>query len=263
MMDRQRLPSPKGDLTYLRAGSGPAVLLMHGLGGNADTWTLQMTALSDSHDVIAWDAPGFGRSDVRGADQSDFAEAALELLDGLGIRRATVVGHSMGGLIAMTMAETAPDRVAALVLSSPAQGHGNPSGGPLSEGYRKRIELMKTMPKAEFGRARAASMAAEGTSAEILEQLAAIAAEARPDGFEAACRMLNEGSSEAIAPRIGCPTLVISAGLDQVITPESTADLAGRIPGSRHEAIDHVGHAAYREAPDTITRLIRETAALA
>ncbi len=260
---RLTLKSPKGTLTYHRAGTGPAILLMHGLGGNADTWALQMADLADRFDVIAWDAPGFGSSDVRGSDQTDFADAALELLDGLGIAKATVVGHSMGGLIAMTMADSAPGKVAAMVLSSPAQGHGHPKGAPLSDGYRKRVDLMQTMPKEEFGRARAMSMTADGTSEAVIEQLAAIAAEARPDGFETACRMLNEGRSDHLAPRITCPALVISAGLDRVISPESTADLATRIPGARHEHIPNVGHAAYREAPETMTRLILEAAAQA
>ena len=86
-------------LRYVRAGSGPAVVLVHGFGSSLYTWKDVIPALAASHDVVALDLPGFGQSD-QPADLSfeDFPRAVLGLMDRLGIeRRPSLVGNSMGG----------------------------------------------------------------------------------------------------------------------------------------------------------------------
>ena len=98
------------------AGSGPLVLLMHGIGGNRSNWTDQVEALAGSFTAVAWDARGYGDSDdYEGAlDFGDFARDALRVLDRFGARRAHLVGLSMGGRIAQDFCARFPDRVATL-----------------------------------------------------------------------------------------------------------------------------------------------------
>lgn len=102
------------------AGAGPPLLLVHGLGGNRLTWDGVLDALATTHTVIAPDLPGHGQSDAPAGDYSlgAHASALRDLLIALGHRSVTLVGHSLGGGIAMQFAYQFPDRTDRLVLIS-------------------------------------------------------------------------------------------------------------------------------------------------
>lgn len=103
---------------YRKLGSGPVVLLLHGIGDNSDGWLPVMRHLAEHHTVIAPDLLGHGRSAKPRADYSvaAFANGMRDLLDVFGIERATVVGHSLGGGVAAQLAYQYPERVERLVL---------------------------------------------------------------------------------------------------------------------------------------------------
>ena len=91
---------------FVRVGRGPALLLIHGIGDSSDTWRPLIPALARHHTVIAPDLLGHGRSDKPRADYSvgGYANAMRDLLAVLGVESATVVGHSLGGGVAMQFA---------------------------------------------------------------------------------------------------------------------------------------------------------------
>jgi pimeloyl-ACP methyl ester carboxylesterase len=240
-----------GRISYREAGSGPALMLMHGLGGNARTWERQLDALSASRRVIAWDAPGYGGSDDLAPDVETYARAGLALMDALGVRTAALCGHSMGGVIATRLAALAPERIERLVLSCSLLGDGRPAGGPLADGYAARIADFETMSPAEFGQARAVSMTSPKTSPEIRAHVAAIIGELRPEGFAAGCRLLNDADNAAAAAGLRMPVLVISAADDVVVTAARVDALAACIAGHRRVVIPDAGHAPYLEAAQT------------
>jgi pimeloyl-ACP methyl ester carboxylesterase len=105
---------------FLQAGSGPPVVLIHGITSSADTWAPAMAAASDGHTLIAPDLLGHGGSAKPRGDYSlgAFASGARDLLASLGHDRVTVVGHSLGGGIAMQFAYQFPERTERLVLVS-------------------------------------------------------------------------------------------------------------------------------------------------
>ncbi|GAA4263829.1 alpha/beta fold hydrolase [Dactylosporangium darangshiense] len=109
-----------GTLAYTTAGVGAPVLLIHGLGGSQGTWDQVVDALATGYRVIAPDLPGHGQSDAAAGDYSlgAYASALRDLLVALGHRSATIVGHSLGGGIAMQFAYQFPDRADRLVLIS-------------------------------------------------------------------------------------------------------------------------------------------------
>lgn len=112
-------------IAYADQGEGEGdipLVLIHGLGGYISMWAKNLEPLAARHRVIAVDLPGYGKSDKPRSDYSMrfFAKAIHGLLDVLGIPRALLVGHSMGGQISVHLALTAPERVHGLVLSSPA-----------------------------------------------------------------------------------------------------------------------------------------------
>ncbi len=107
-------------LAYTMAGAGELLLLVHGLGGDRRTWDHVIDTLAATHTVLAPDLPGHGESDAPAGDYSlgAHASALRDLLVALGHQSATVVGHSLGGGIAMQFAYQFPDRVDRLVLIS-------------------------------------------------------------------------------------------------------------------------------------------------
>ena len=110
------------EVGYIDEGRGDVVVLIHGLGSNAKGWSRNIDALSREHRVIAVDLPGYGYSDKGAYEYSlaFYAQVLKEFLHGLGIEKATFVGHSMGGQTAMVTALEYPQLVSRLVLVSPA-----------------------------------------------------------------------------------------------------------------------------------------------
>src|SRR5258708_6221714 len=106
--------------TYRNAGSGPLVVLLHGIAGSSATWEHVIPRLSTRYRIIAPDLLGHGESAKPGGDYSLGAYATLirDLLETLGEERGTVVGHSLGGGVAMQFAYQYPERCERLVLVS-------------------------------------------------------------------------------------------------------------------------------------------------
>lgn len=113
-------PSPLP--TIIRHGSGAPVLLLHGWGLRGDLWRRVIYGLEDDFDVIAPDFPGFGSTDAPPVawGVSDYMNWTIALMDHLGIQRASVIGHSFGGRVAIKLAALHPERVQKLVLTDAA-----------------------------------------------------------------------------------------------------------------------------------------------
>ena len=119
----RRVDTAAGSFSVLTAGTGPPVLLIHGLGATKGSFLPTVAALADSFEMIALDLPGFGDSakPLRAPYHPPFfAGSVLDLLDALGISRAHVIGNSMGGRVALEMGLRHPDRVRRLVLLAPS-----------------------------------------------------------------------------------------------------------------------------------------------
>src|SRR6478609_4934957 len=116
----KRISLHGNDLCYVDNGHGRAIVFVHGLMSSSQTWTAQLERLADRYRVIAPDLFGHGESAKPTGDYSLSAHAASlrDLFDAIDIERATLVGHSLGGGIALQMAYLFPDRVDALVLVS-------------------------------------------------------------------------------------------------------------------------------------------------
>jgi pimeloyl-ACP methyl ester carboxylesterase len=105
-------------IAWREAGHGPPVLLIHGVGLNADAWEPQIAGLSNRRHVIAIDLPGHGQSDLLPEGQAelgDYVAAVAKFIDAMGISPVPVVGHSMGAMVALGLALDYPAKVAVLV----------------------------------------------------------------------------------------------------------------------------------------------------
>ncbi len=110
-----------GAIAWREAGKGPPVLLIHGIGVNADVWEPQITVLKPRRWVVAADLPGHGQSDPlpEGAGLDDFVTAMAEFIEALGSPPLPVIGHQFGAMVALGLALDHPQKVAALVALNP------------------------------------------------------------------------------------------------------------------------------------------------
>jgi pimeloyl-ACP methyl ester carboxylesterase len=119
---------PGGEIRYSLAGAGPPLVLLHGGRLDRTMWDPLMPRLAAAHRILRWDARGHGASTAPASPTASAADDLLILLDRLGIRRATIVGYSMGGGTAVEFAIRFPERVERLILISTS---GPPPGVPI------------------------------------------------------------------------------------------------------------------------------------
>ena len=138
-------------LSILEAGTGPAVLALHGLGATKGSFLPTVLSLSERFRVIAVDQPGFGDSDKPIGvpyDPRFFASTALNLLDALEIERAHVVGNSLGGRVALEIGMRNPSRVGRLGLLAPSLAwRRGRAWAPLLRLTRPELGLVQLAPR--------------------------------------------------------------------------------------------------------------------
>lgn len=245
-----------GVVSYCEAGRGSSILFLHGLNGGATSWSEQFAALSGRHRVIAWDAPGYGRSDAIEPSVDAYASAAANLISALAAAPAAVVGHSMGGIVAAKLARLRPDLVNRLILSCTHWGHGLPVGASLPSSYVRRLDEHRGNTPSEYGRIRAGTMLPPGASQEVLARVARIAAEVPLAGLESAMFMMNAADNRALFAELAMPILIIDADADPVVTPDRAAAFAALIPQAERVTLRKVGHAPYLEDPKAYSRAL-------
>lgn len=249
--DRQTLDLDHGRVSFRQAGSGPDLVLLHGLAGNSRTWEEQIEAFSGSWRVTAWDGPGYGLSDTVAPAVDTYAATLAALVDALDLPNFVLLGHSMGGVVAGRFAGNYPDRLRALVLSCTLLGRRQAPGTPLSEPYLARLTELETLPAQEYGARRAKSMAAPGCLPETMARLAGIAAETRREGLEMAMRLIAAADNTASLASLSMPVLVLTGEEDRTVTKELSGSLLAALAvGSaqvRTAALPGVGHAPYLE----------------
>ena len=113
--DRQEVTLPTGRVSYRQAGSGPDLVLLHGLAGNSGTWERQFEEFAGRFRMTAWDAPGYGHSDTVAPAVDAYADTLGAFTQAIGIERFILIGHSMGGVVAGNFVGRYRDRVSGLV----------------------------------------------------------------------------------------------------------------------------------------------------
>lgn len=256
------------NLHYHDAGSGPAVLLLHGSGPGATAWSnfhLNITALARTNRVLALDQPGWGASDPLEAGSGGHVQAVLEFLDALAIDRVALIGNSMGGINAIEFAVRYPERVSALItMGAPDLSQPNifsPAGFSLGlqevyRGYRERThEVYKHLVDVMTFDERFLD------DALIQQRLDnALAREYHLDAFLARAAKGPDPDrmawSAAKLAGIAVPTLLIHGRDDQVVSFESSLRLLTVIPNSRVHVFNQCGHWAQLEKADDFNDLV-------
>lgn len=266
------------EVSYLQAGEGPVLLLVHGMAGTCENWRDVLGPLSRAHTVIAPDLPGHGASPPGGGDYSLGALAAVlrDLLITLGHDRATLVGHSLGGGIAMQFAYQFPELTERLVLVSSGglgpevspvlraaalpgaslfiaatAGPGSVVGSALARGL-SFVGLRPSADVAEVARGYA-SLADSGRRSAFLATLRSVVG---PDG-----QRVHAGDRLYLAGEV--PVLIVWGRGDPIIPASHGEDAHRAIPGSRLEIFEGVGHLPQVQTPGrfvgVVERFLAET----
>lgn len=252
-------------VAYRDEGSGEVILLIHGMGGSSKTWSGVIPLLAEKYRVIAPDLLGHGQSDKPRGDYSVGAFAVLlrDLLDELGVTRVTVVGHSLGGGVAMQFAHQHRQYCERMVLIS-SGGFGGDVGRVLRllslPGSEIVLPMLASRPAVAAGNA---VRALAGSS----HRFAARPALANPDNRKAFLRTLRSvvdfrGQAVSAINRMCCsddlPALIISGDQDRVIPVEHARAAHATMPNSRLHVLAGVQHHPPTEAPQQVAGLIGE-----
>jgi pimeloyl-ACP methyl ester carboxylesterase len=252
------------ELAYVTGGQGPAVFLIHGIGGDWHTWEPVLDGLARQHQVVAVDLPGHGSSSKSAGDYSlgALANALRDLGGALGIERATVVGHSLGGGIAMQFSYQFPERCERLVLVS--SGGLGPDVGLILRAaalpgsdlflsltappFRSLVNLAASVGRglrlrpaadAEFYARTYAALSDRDTRAAFLGTLRGVVG-TRGQLVDARDRLY-------LAEHM--PTLIVWGERDPIIPVHHGQSAHEAIAGSQLEIFDGVGHLPQLEAP--------------
>ena len=251
-------------VNYVEMGSGPPVVLIHGLSGSWQNWLETIPHLARAHTVIAVDLPGFGRSELPEEDVSipGYGRFLDAFLTEVGFDRAALVGSSMGGLIAAQTAAAFPERVERLVLVS-APGLGRPQRIPEDVDLGHPF-IARLAPYARFaghiGALRRLALARLVTHPELIGKdivMASAGGMGKP-GVQAALRSILSYDFRPHVRDITAPTLLIWGANDRVVPPRVADRYQQALPGARKVILPDTGHAPMLERPGLFNKLLSE-----
>jgi pyruvate dehydrogenase E2 component (dihydrolipoamide acetyltransferase) len=236
------------------AGEGEPIVMLHGFGGDLNTWMFVQPVLAEKSRTIAFDLPGHGGStkQVDAGDPEMFVAAVQAVLDALGIKRTRLIGHSMGGAIATLVAARRPDLVSTLTLIAPA-GLGLEVNGAFIGGFirmQRRKEAQETL-----------SLLVHDPALVSRRMIEDVLRYKRLDGVDAALQAIArawfDGERQRVNVRdqlaaLNTPVQVIWGRDDRVI-PASHAAAAGN---AEAHIIDAAGHLPHLEKASEVLRLI-------
>jgi pimeloyl-ACP methyl ester carboxylesterase len=261
-------------MAYVRVGSGPALVLLHGIGNNCQTWASVVQRLAETHTVIAPDLLGHGASDKPRGDYSVAAHAngVRDLLSVLDIERATVVGHSLGGGIALQFAYQFPERCERLALvSSGGLGPELSAGlraatlpgaelvltaltgasGPLRFGFQALERLGRTT-----GLQRVRDLAEAGDALLALKDVEARRAFLRTLRGVVDARGQTVSALDRLYLAHAVPMLVVWGSRDPIVPALHAETVRAMVPNARVEVFEGAGHWPHLDAPDRFCDLL-------
>ncbi len=259
---------------FVKAGTGPALLLLHGLGCDHTTWLPVLAALSRRYTVIAPDLLGHGRSAKPRADYSvgGYANGMRDLLTVLGVDKVTVVGHSFGGGVAMQFAYQFPERTERLVLVAPG-GLGPEVTMAIRAvtmpGFHQVMGLL-TLPLVRQATTTSLRTLAASRVPLVrdLDEVAAIVESFRDPRARRAIRQVVSsvvdwrGQVVTMADRAyltaAMPMCVVWGSDDAVIPVRQARRIAELAPGATVEVVQDAGHFPHKDHPQRFVRILDE-----
>jgi 3-oxoadipate enol-lactonase len=247
-------PSHGVDLYYERAGAGPPVLLVMGLGMNATGWWRTIPVLARRYTVLSFDNRGVGRSGRPPGPYSmaQMADDAVAVLDAAGVEAAHVYGVSLGGMVAQEIALRRPERVLRLVLAATTPGGEHavaPDAETLAFFHRRGQMPAEEAVWASVPYNYAARTRRDGGQriAEDIAQRLRFPIEPQPYLAQLAAALGHDAYERLGA--VSHPTLVVHGAEDRMVHPDNARLLAERIPAAQLQLWEQTGHLLFTDEP--------------
>ena len=246
-------------IAYVSDGDGPPLVFLHGLGGNRDYWVHQMGAFP-GWKSIAWDTRGYGDSGPVPADArfADYGSDLKRLLDHLASAGPVLVGHSMGGRIALDFAARHPDILAGLVLvdtSAITEKALDPR--ERQDRLQQRLgPILKGLTPADFAAEHLRRLVGPDCPAEVVDSAEAMMADISAATYRKTLEMIAGNTATVALDRIRVPAMVVVGENDPLVTPLQGRELAGLLPDAGFETIPRAGHLSNLEAPEAFNRIL-------
>ncbi len=249
-------------VSYREAGTGQALILLHGIGSSSASWLFQLESLK-GYRLIAWDAPGYGDSDFlkeKNPAAENYADALHGFLERLLLKDVVLVGNSLGCLMATAYAAAHPERVRSMILLGPAGGYGNLSPSEREEKLQTRLKQLDDLGPEGLAEKRSPTLVAASSPPIALELVRWSQRRIRPDGYRQAVHCLANGRLADDARQFRKKVLV-ACGSEDIITPEADCKaIAAAFPKAAYRSLAGVGHAPHVEDPARINAMIAEFA---
>lgn len=245
-------------LAWESHGSGPAVVFVHGVGGNRSNWQDQIEGLSDHFQVVVLDLRGYGDSEsIPGELQfNDFARDVLTVMDELKLSQAHLVGLSMGGLVVQAVYAMAPERVSSLVLAAC-----RPGDAPVAEGEKFARDRLGPLDQPQPLEALADSLLPKlmgpSTPPHIVARLRDSLLRLRINDYRKIVAVRTSMAPLLKLADIQVPTLVMGGRNDALAPPEQMQALARGVANSELEMFENCGHFLNIEQAEAFNRRLR------
>ena len=242
---------PLSDLNFKTEGQGKPLVLLHGWGGNLDSWFPVRQTLKNDFKVVSLDLPGFGRSPLPRTvwGVQEYADFIKNFLDDLKTDKPTVIGHSFGGQIALRFARDFPELTGKLILVDSA---GIRRKSPKTLAYQtaaKTGKLIFSIPGLKRFESKAKSKLYNRIGEHDYEQSGTL---------KETFKKVIDQDMRPILKDVGCPTLIVWGENDKD-TPINDAKLMNlTIPNSRLSILTGTGHFSYLEKPEEFCTLVKD-----
>jgi pimeloyl-ACP methyl ester carboxylesterase len=239
-------------IAFERSGHGPTLLLLHGILGDSRMWRRQFEGLSSDFTVVAWDAPGCGRS----ADPPEslrmpgFARLLVRFIEELGLERPAVLGLSWGAVLALQLCETAPDVPASLILASGYAGWAGSLPADVVAARLAQARRESDLPPEAFVPGWIPGLLTDRAPTTMVSDVTANMSGFHPAGYRSMAEAVAAADLRSVLPPIRVPTLVLHGELDRRSPVPVAERLHDQIPGSVLVVMPGVGHLANVEVPD-------------
>jgi len=255
--------------TFTTLGSGPIVLMLHGIGGGHLAFAPQVEALaSQGYRAVAWDMPGYGHSaPIEPYTFKGLAESCIRLIQALtensANKQVALLGHSMGGMVAQEVVARRPELVGKLILCGTSPSFGKPDGDWQREFIAQRtapLDAGQTM--GQLAEVLVPQMIGPGSLPEGVRLAMHCMAQVSPATYRRALECIVSFDRRAALQQVHVPTLLVAGEHDRNAPTAVMRKMAAAIPGSTLIEMAGIGHLMNLEAPEEFDALLLNFLAL-
>ncbi|MGB7294497.1 MAG: alpha/beta hydrolase [Candidatus Aminicenantales bacterium] len=246
-------------IAFERKGEGQPLVLLHGALSDSREWRRQLDDLSADLTVVAWDAPGCGRSSdpPETFRLSDYADCLAEFIEAIGLKRPHLLGLSFGGGLALEFYRRHPSVPKTLILASAYAGWAGSLPPEVVEERLQKGLRQSEWPPDQVVKEWIPTLFTKSVPAGVVDEAAAIMSEFHPAGMRTMLLAFAEADLRDVLPTIGVPTLLLYGDADQRSPLAVAENLHAKIPTSKLVILPGVGHASNLEAPEVFNAEVR------